>query len=494
MSLPPEPASPWQELLARFAGRRVAVVGECCLDVWLSGPARGLAREGVVPVVRVEEEAYAPGAGANAARGVAALGAEVRFVSLVGDDEEGGQARALLRAQGVDDALVVTVPVRRTVTKRRLTARGQLMARFDSGDCDAVTGDDEARLVAAVEAAVDGAEVVLAADYACGLWTPATRAAVERAARAAGALLVVDAHDIRTWHDLRPDVVTPDSEEVELVLGPADAEAFARDRVGFLERSGGLLRELSGAATVVVTLDRDGALVLPSDAEPWQVPAEPVAAPVGAGAGDAFAAAMVVALAAGAELPDAAQVGCTAASVVVARPGTTACRLPELRARLERHAPLHLGRERLAALVEDYRARGARIVMTNGCFDVLHAGHVAYLDAARRLGDVLLVGVNGDESVRRLKGPDRPVNPVADRVAVLQALSTVDHVVVFDGDSPTDLLRTVRPDVYVKGGDYTEDMLREAPLVRELGGEVRIVDWVEDRSTTALLERVRRSG
>jgi rfaE bifunctional protein nucleotidyltransferase chain/domain/rfaE bifunctional protein kinase chain/domain len=484
-------AAGWAALLARFAGRRVAVIGECCLDVWLSGPAQGLAREGVVPVVRVDEEAYAPGGGANAARGVAALGAEVRFVSVVGDDDEGRQARALLLAQGVDDALVVTMSGRRTVTKRRLTARGQLLARFDSGDCDPVEGEARTEVLDAVRRAVEGAEVVLAADYACGLFSDEVRYAVAAAAREAGAALVVDAHDVRAWRACAPDVVTPDAEEVDLVLSPADRAAFASDRLRFLEGAGTLLREQSGASTVVVTLDRDGALVLPTEGDPWQVPAEPVAAVVGAGAGDAFAAALVVALAAGAPLPDAAQVGCTAAAVVVARPGTTACRLPELRARLEGHVPLHLGRERLAALIEDYRARGRRVVVTNGCFDVLHAGHVAYLDAARRLGDVLLVGVNSDESVRRLKGPDRPVNPVEDRVAVLGALASVDHVVVFDGDSPTDLLRTVRPDVYVKGGDYTEDMLKEAPLVRELGGEVRIVDYVEDRSTTALLDRVR---
>lgn len=492
MTLPAaDDSAMWERLLAAFPGRRITVVGESCLDVWLAGPSHGLAREGVVPVVQVEEETYAPGAAANAARGVAALGADVRFVSAVGDDPEGGRVRELLHSQDVDDSLVVSVAGRRTIAKRRLTARSQLVARFDSGDREPLAREDEDRLLTAVAAGVAGAQVVLAADYACGLFSARVRAAVAEAARREGALLVVDAHDIRLWRDARPDLVTPDAEEIDLVLDDEQRSTFRQDRMGFLEASGSLLRTLTGAATVIATLDRDGALVLPGDGDPWHVPTEPVEAAVGAGAGDAFCAGLVVALAAGAPLPDAAQVGCVASSVVVRRPGTSACRLAELRLRLERAAPLHLGRERLAALVAECRALGKRIVMTNGCFDVLHAGHVSYLREARTLGDVLLVGLNSDESVRRLKGPDRPVNGVGDRVAVLAGLSSVDHVIVFDGDSPTDLLRAVRPDVYVKGGDYTEAMLREAPLVRELGGEVRIVDYVENVSTSEVLRRVR---
>ncbi|NHC47292.1 D-glycero-beta-D-manno-heptose 1-phosphate adenylyltransferase [Motilibacter aurantiacus] len=487
-------AQRWEGMLSRFGELTVAVVGDSCLDVWLDGPAKGLAREGVVPVIKVQEEAYAPGGGANAARGVAALGGRVRFVSVVGDDEEGRQARRLLLAQGVPDDLVVTADDRRTVAKRRLTCRGQLVARFDSGDVDRLSAQTEERVVAAVRQAVEGADAVLAADYACGLFTPRVREELARAARAQGALLVVDAHDVRDWAGLQPDVVTPDAEEIELVLDLDEKTAFTKDRLGFLEAASARLRAVSGAGAVVATLDRDGALVLPRDGAPWHVPTEPVAAAVGAGAGDAFAAALVLSLAAGAQIPDAAQVGCAASGVVVRRPGTPVCRAVDLRAALQHAAPLHLGRERLAALVEDARALGKRVVFTNGCFDVLHAGHVAYLDAARRLGDLLIVGVNGDESVRRLKGPDRPVNGVEDRVAVLAGLSAVDSVVVFDGDSPTDLLQVIRPDVYAKGGDYTEDMLREAPLVRELGGEVRIVDYVEDRSTSELLRRVRRGA
>jgi D-beta-D-heptose 7-phosphate kinase/D-beta-D-heptose 1-phosphate adenosyltransferase len=176
---------------------------------------------------------------------------------------------------------------------------------------------------------------------------------------------------------------------------------------------------------------------------------------------------------------------------VVGKDRTATCTAPELRAQL-------MGREKympdpaaLAERMDLYRKQGRRILFTNGCFDILHRGHITYLNRAKTLGDVLVVAVNDDGSVQRLKGPTRPINPLEDRAQVLAALSCVDHIVPFSGDSPTDALRAVRPDVYVKGGDYTYDSLPEAPLVEELGGEVRILPFMEDRSTTGMIDRIR---
>ncbi|GAA4436464.1 hypothetical protein GCM10023148_43060 [Actinokineospora soli] len=193
--------------------------------------------------------------------------------------------------------------------------------------------------------------------------------------------------------------------------------------------------------------------------------------------------------AAGLALPTAAGFAQTAADIVVHRPGTAVCTTDGLTSRLGGRTAA-VGEPELRARVAEHRAAGRRIVFTNGCFDVLHRGHIAYLTQARRLGDVLVVAVNGDASVRRLKGPGRPVNPAADRAEVLSALSCVDHVTVFDEDTPTELIRALRPDTYVKGGDYTESMLDEAAVVRACGGEVRIVDYVPDQSTTAVIDRI----
>ena len=213
--------------------------------------------------------------------------------------------------------------------------------------------------------------------------------------------------------------------------------------------------------------------------------ADPAPETQAAGAGDTFCAALTLAAAAGMPLAAAAEFAQTAADVVVHRPGTSVCATTDFTDR-----PAAVGEAELDGLVAGHRGAGRRVVFTNGCFDVLHRGHIAYLAQARRLGDVLVVAVNGDDGARRLKGPGRPVNPAADRAAVVAALSSVDHVVVFDEDSPVELIRRLRPDFYVKGGDYTEAMLDEAAVVRECGGQVRIVDYVPDHSTTAVIDRI----
>jgi rfaE bifunctional protein nucleotidyltransferase chain/domain len=202
-------------------------------------------------------------------------------------------------------------------------------------------------------------------------------------------------------------------------------------------------------------------------------------------------AGFTLALLAGSPPQLAAEVAQLAATAATRLPGTAICDLAALGAAADAAEQRVVVAEALARKVAEHRRHGRRIVFTNGCFDVLHRGHVGYLNQAKRLGDVLVVAVNSDESVRRLKGPDRPVNPEADRVAVLAALSCVDHVVLFDADSPTALLEAVRPDVYVKGGDYRPDLIPEAPLVHRLGGEVRVLDYLYDRSTTKIIERIR---
>jgi len=270
------------------------------------------------------------------------------------------------------------------------------------------------------------------------------------------------------------------------VLGPeVDRPAWAASRLA-------AVRAAAGARIVALTMDVNGALVLDDSGAVHRTGTTPAPGVNSAGAGDSYLSGFLLALLSGAPTGTAARVAQAAASTVLCRPGTSVCGVTDLLDRLAPAPPGPVSTAELVARVHEARARGGRVVFTNGCFDVLHRGHVGYLSQARELGDLLVVAVNSDESVRRLKGPSRPVNPQEDRAAVLAALGCVDHVVVFDEDSPRRLLELVRPDVYVKGGDYRPELIPEAELVHRLGGEVCTLDYLPDRSTSAIIERIRR--
>ncbi|MGV9679924.1 D-glycero-beta-D-manno-heptose 1-phosphate adenylyltransferase [Nocardia sp. NPDC003482] len=474
------------ERLARLDAD-VVVLGDAMLDVWMWGRSERLCREAPVPVVDIARSVAAPGGAANTAANLAALGARVRLVSLIGDDAAGRQLRDQLRRHGVADDHVHTAPHRSTVVKRRVLAGDQLMIRFDEGDQLPLDGSAP-DVTASLAAALDGADALVVCDYDGGL--AAGLRAHLATLRADLPLLVVDSHRPAAWQSVRPDVTTPNAAEAAAALElplPADGE----DRVDLFDRHRARLFELTGAQTVAVTLDRDGALLLAGDRPAHRTWAEPVPERQCSGGGDTFVAALTLGLLAGLPESAAAEVAQAAADVVVHRPGTSVCSTTDLHERVAGSGGGVLTQDELAATLDAHRRAGRRIVFTNGCFDVLHTGHIAYLNEAKRLGDVLVVAVNSDRGVRELKGPDRPVNSEDDRAAMLAALSCVDHVTIFDEPTPAALLRRLRPELYVKGGDYRPEMLSETDVVAEYGGEVQVLGYVAKRSTTALIERIR---
>jgi len=311
------------------------------------------------------------------------------------------------------------------------------------------------------------------------------------AARRPG-LLVVDAHELADWAFARPDLVTPNAKEAEALLGAALGRGAAR--ASAVRDAADQLRERSGARHVVVTLDREGSLALDEDGTVSRTFAQPAEEKQASGAGDTFAATATLALAAGRSLATAVDLAQAAADVVVQRPGTSVCSADDLLASLAAPGAVVLGEDRLVEVLAEESRRGRRIVFTNGCFDVLHRGHTAYLRQARELGDVLVVAVNDDDSVRRLKGEGRPINPEGDRAGVIAELGCVDYVTLFSGDTPIPLLERVQPHVYVKGGDYNPDMLQEAVVVRSYGGTVTTVGYVSEHSTTEMVQRIRSAA
>lgn len=481
---------------------RVVVLGDALLDGWLSGPARRLGRDGPVPVVELAESHDAPGGAGNSAANLAALGATVELITVFGADADATTLRGLLHAAGVRTGLSTTEPGRPTPVKRRLMAGGHPVARYDTGPDGAPLPAARAAVAAAVESALgdgrlgDGqVDAVLVADYGLGVLGPEVRAVLTRL-RGRIPLLVVDGRSPAGWADLHPDVMTPNAAEAAALIGvapPRDPDG----REGWVLHHRAALVAAAGGADLLVTLDTDGAVRLPGDAAvaAQRTTARPAVEAKACGAGDTFAAGYTAALAAGAEPEAALALAQAAADVVVTRAGTAVCSTGALAARLAAADRGGLVATRdLAAIVADHRARGHRVVFTNGCFDVLHRGHVAYLRQARALGDLLIVALNDDASVARLKGPERPVNPLIDRAGVVGALDCVDLVTAFAQDTPAELIELVRPDVYTKGGDYTPQMLPETPIVERLGGEVRVLDYLSDHSTTAIVGRIRAGG
>jgi D-beta-D-heptose 7-phosphate kinase/D-beta-D-heptose 1-phosphate adenosyltransferase len=480
------------DLVAGFGGQRVLVIGEAMLDSYLSGVADHLCREAPVPIVSVAERQDVPGGAANAAANVRSLGGDVRFLSAVGDDPAGHRLLDALIAVGVPTEDVVQARKRRTLAKQRILADGQMLLRFDDGSPEPVDPQVEAILVDRVRALHAWAEVILISDYGYGILTDRLIRVLSDLQHRDHRLLVVDAKQPARHAALEPSAVKPNYAEAVQLLGLPPRLATG-DRALQLNEHAVRLLDVCNARCAAVTLDHDGALLLERDAAPYRTYARPTSNDRASGAGDTFAAAFALALAAGVDGATATEAGSAAAAVAVGKEGTATCTAAELVEHLTGRSERMLDLETLARRVEFTRRQGRRIVFTNGCFDILHRGHVAYLNRAKALGDILIVGLNSDDSVRRLKGPGRPINGIEDRAQVLAALSCVDHIVAFDEATPADLIRQLRPDVYAKGGDYTLERLPEAALVQELGGEVQILPLIEDRSTSRIIEQIGRS-
>ncbi|WP_307048589.1 D-glycero-beta-D-manno-heptose 1-phosphate adenylyltransferase [Arthrobacter oryzae] len=468
----------------------VTVIGDVMLDGWWSGSIDRLCREAPAPVVDIGRRTFAPGGAANTAMNLAALGAKVRVAGLVGCDDAGLELRRQLRAAGVNTSHLHEHPGMVTTSKIRISSAGQVLLRFDDV-AGKVPPDALAALAVSLPAAVRGQDAVVVCDYGTGaLQGPVRSALLDALGRRPGSqLAVVDAHDPRPWAALRPDLATPNAQEAARLLGIRFSSGSDRPDIMAARRED--LIEATGARAVVVTLDRDGTLLLPAVGDSHRTWARPATEKQASGAGDTFVAALTLARAAALPLSTSVDFAQAAADVVVHHPGTSVCSSADLTRHLASFADTALSADELARLIQGDRAEGRQIVLTNGCFDVLHRGHTRYLNQAKQLGDVLVVALNSDESVRRLKGPDRPINSVADRAGVIAALSCVDYVTVFDTPTPIPLIEMLRPEIYAKGGDYTPEMLAETEAVERFGGTVAILDYVPDLSTTAVVQRIR---
>lgn len=480
-------------LINSFSKLSILVIGEAILDCYLNGSSDRLCPEAPVPVVNITERLNVPGGAANTALNVSSLGGQVKLLSVVGQDTEAALLKQSLESQGVSTAYLFQERSRQTLSKQRIIASSHLLVRFDQGSTHSISPELETKLIDRLVELFPTCDAAIVSDYGYGILTPSVIRTLEELQRRSPRTLVVDSKQLIEYRSVGVTAVKPNYSQANQLLGLKKLETSA-DRIDQILLHGEKILDLTGAKIAAVTLDQDGALIFQRDRPAYRTYANSAPSSQTSGAGDTFTSTLALAISAGADSSTAADLAAAATAIVVAQTGTTACSIEALRQvvdGIDGDSPkLLTTKNQLEQRLNYYRNSGQRIVFTNGCFDILHRGHVTYLNQAKALGDVLIVGVNSDESVRQLKGNTRPVNTLADRMELLAALNCVDAIAPFNETTPCNLIQIVRPQVFVKGGDYTRETLPEASLVEELGGVVKILPFVSDRSTTQLIQQI----
>ncbi|MFC1602626.1 bifunctional D-glycero-beta-D-manno-heptose-7-phosphate kinase/D-glycero-beta-D-manno-heptose 1-phosphate adenylyltransferase HldE [Pseudomonadota bacterium] len=468
--------------IPEFDQARILVVGDVMLDRYWHGSTHRISPEAPVPVVHVGENEERPGGAGNVALNIAVLGGQVTLMGLVGEDEPGRALDSSLTKAGVKCCLE-QLPQFPTITKLRVVSRHQQLIRMDFED--GFPGVDSSKLLLEFEKQLKSHDLVVLSDYGKG--TLRNIGEYIKRARAAGKPVLVDPKLKDFTHYKGATLITPNMQEFEAVVGSCDSDETVVER-------GQALLEQHDLQALLITRGEKGMTLLQRQAEPRHLPTHAREVFDVTGAGDTVISALAAGLAAGLPLESATQLSNLAAGIVVGKLGTASVTVDELKWALHEHQVVHRGvvtEEQLIEAMATCQARGERIVFTNGCFDILHAGHVTYLEQASRMGDRLIVAVNVDETVRALKGADRPVNTLERRMIVLAALACVDWVVPFSEETPERLICNLLPDYLIKGGDNNPDDIPGARCVREAGGEVLVMEYVDNCSTTGLIAEIR---
>jgi D-beta-D-heptose 7-phosphate kinase / D-beta-D-heptose 1-phosphate adenosyltransferase len=473
-------------------GKHILVVGDVMLDKYIHGSVERISPEAPVPIVYATRRTQQPGGAANVAMNVAGLGARAAVIGLAGDDEDGASLAALLQSGGVD-AHLIAVPGMPTTSKLRILGGSQQMIRLDIETAAERPPESYSSLVAKVRALLPEIDALILSDYAKGTLTEEVCQTLIGEARQAGLPVFVDpkGRDFQRYRGAT--TISPNLKELALVTG--DTTDMATEEI--LENSRPLVSKL-GLDYLTVTLGAEGIAIQDACGE-FYAPAIAKQVFDVSGAGDTVIATMAVAAACGIPVRDAARLANAAAGIVVGKLGTIPIERHELVAALTEFSGTEtqekaLDLDRLLVRAAEWRASGHTIVFTNGCFDILHVGHIALLEACRRFGGKVVVGINSDASVSGLKGPTRPIVGEHERARILAALAATDAVVVFDSPTPIDLILALRPDVLVKGGDYVEETVVGAAAVKSWGGRVAIVPTVEGFSTTNVVRKLAEQG
>ena len=482
------------DALSQAMARQIVLcIGDLMLDEFVYGEVTRISPEAPAPVIAAQRSELNVGGAGNVARNIAALGAGCIFVGLVGNDDAGRMLKAELAKERLIEPLLIADPSRPTTRKVRFVSEhfSTHMLRADWEQASPASAGIEQQLIDAAVAALPRADIVLLSDYAKGVLTARVIRSVIDAARKLGKRVIVDPKSANFAIYRGATVLTPNRKEfaeatrsratTDVEIAVAATEAMA----------------LADCEAMLVTRSEDGMTMVARNGDAVHVPAYPTKVRDVSGAGDTVVATLAVTLAGGADQETALRMASAAAAVAVGKRGTATVTLGELRRKILPHASL-AAEEKIAASLDDldthlaqWREQGLRVGFTNGCFDILHPGHVRVVTQARAACDRLIVGLNSDASVRRLKGADRPVQDERARAEVLAALEAVDLVVIFGEDTPLKLIERIKPGVLVKGGDYTREQVVGHEIVTANGGEVVLVDILPGHSTTSLVQRAR---
>ena len=470
--------------LPDFSASRILVVGDIILDEYCYGKAERVSPEAPVQVVSVESETKRLGGGANVAANIAALGVQVTLIGLVGDDQSATVIADLLDRQHIEHCLI-RVPDSPTIIKRRILSHNQQLLRLDYED--GFPKIPLAELTAAFNDHLNNSDSVLLSDYAKGCLRHVEEFIV--AARKAGKTIFIDPKRTDFSAYTGATILTPNWKEFSAVVGTSETEQE-------LEQKASDLREACDLHALLITRGNKGMSLFEKDKQAIHFPAEVHEVYDTTGAGDTVISVLASAVTAGALLAQAAELANKAAGISVMKLGTAVVSPQELMnvtAGVQSNTGV-LQLDELLPLVQSARERGETIVMTNGCFDILHWGHLMYLQKAALLGDRLIVAVNDDDSVFRLKGAGRPVKSLSERMSILAALQMIDWVVAFSEDTPLNLITAIQPDVLVKGGDYKAEEVVGYEQVSNANGEVVVLDYIDGYSTSTLIQKIRNQS
>lgn len=473
-------------LLNNIESKNILVIGDVMLDTYFTGDVKRISPEAPVPVFRKKKERNVLGGAANVAANLAAAGQNVSIMAMVGNDEAGEKIKRVFEEQRINTDLILSLNRHTTEKTRFLTSSNQQVLRMDVEDTDPLSNKDCKRLIAELKKKISLFDILLLSDYLKGLLTYDFTQAVIYIARENSIPVIIDVKDPRSEKYAGATLLKPNLKELRDLTGrraETDEEIIAASEE---------LRELRNVKYVLTTCGSRG-MVLVGDGEPYFIEVFGQEVFDVTGAGDTTIAYLGACMVNGMTMRKSVDIANLAAGIKVSKVGTSSVYWSEIRGRLVDETEGTIHKIISGKAVENFRKdhKGQKVVFTNGCFDILHIGHIRYLQEARKLGDLLIVGLNSDTSVKRLKGLERPINMEAERAEMLSALGFVDYVAIFEEDTPHELIKKVKPDILVKGGDYTPEEVVGKKEVEEWGGKIVLIPFVVGKSTTGIIEKIK---